>query len=75
MEMKDYFWVIGAAIYVLGMFPLFYVYQFQGDATYGLIDYIATFGAFLVMGQAFVTFWPTKKQEMKPQTQSGVPSK
>ncbi|HKW05216.1 MAG TPA: hypothetical protein VJN71_07965 [Nitrososphaerales archaeon] len=75
MEKRSYFWSIGAAIYVLGMFPLFYLYQFQGDTTYGLIDFIATFGAFLVMAQAFVTFWPSKKQELKSQAQSDIPSK
>lgn len=54
-------WSIGAAIYVLGMFPLLYVYQ-QGDAGIGLIDYVAIFGAFVVMfGQAFVAFLPEKK--------------
>ena len=45
-------WVIGAIIYVLGMFPMFYVYQYQGSTDYGLIDYLATFGAFLVLAQA-----------------------
>ena len=55
-------WSIGAVIYVLGMFPLLIIYQ-QGDAGFGLIDLIATFGAFVVMfGQAFAVFWPEKKE-------------
>ncbi|MGI0078526.1 MAG: hypothetical protein ACRECH_02780 [Nitrososphaerales archaeon] len=62
---RKYFWTIGAAIYVLGMFPLFYLYQFQGDAGYGVIDFIATFGAFLVMAHAFVALFPEKNEAKK----------
>ena len=62
MDIREYMWSIGAAIYVLGMFPIFILYQ-QGDAGFSLIDYISIFGAFVVMfGQAFVFFWPKKKE-------------
>ncbi len=67
MALKDYLWLIGAAIYVGGMFPMFYTYQFNGDTTFGLVDILATFGGFLVMfGQAFVSFMPDKKEPAKP---------
>lgn len=66
MEKRAYVWTIGAIIYVLGMFPLFYVYSFQGDAGYGLIDLIATFGGFVVMfGQAFMVFLPSGQQKKR----------
>ncbi len=66
MALKDYLWLIGAAIYVGGMFPIFYSYQFGGDTSYGLVDIISTLGAFLVMGQAFASFWSDKKETAKP---------
>ena len=67
MAKKEYLWSIGAAIYVLGMFPLFYLYQFQHDTSYGLIDFFATTGAFIVMfGMGFGALWPEKNESKKP---------
>ena len=43
------------------MFPLFYQYQFQHIIDYGLIDMIATVGAFIVVGQAFLGAFDEKK--------------
>lgn len=49
MDYKEELWLIGAIIYVLGMFPLFYLYQAAPlDRFGGLITnmtYISIFGA------------------------------
>ncbi len=66
MEKRDLIWIVGAAIYVIGMFPIFYLYQFQGDTSYGLTDAFSSLGAFLVMGYAFMAFLPQKREEKIP---------
>ncbi|HZW55126.1 MAG TPA: hypothetical protein VFF30_02460 [Nitrososphaerales archaeon] len=60
-RLRDSIWLIGAIIYVLGMFPLFYFYQYSHSTDYGLIDMIATAGAFIVMAQAFLGAFDDKK--------------
>ena len=37
MELKEELWVIGAAIYVLGMFPLYYLYNAQPFDRFGAL--------------------------------------
>ena len=62
MEKRDLIWIIGVAIYVIGMFPVFYLYQFHGDTSYGITDVFSSIGAFLVMGYAFMAFLPEKRE-------------
>jgi hypothetical protein len=66
VALKDYIWLIGAIIYVGGMFPIFYSYHFNGDTGYGLVDILATVGAFIVMGQVFTSFWSDSSKTTKP---------
>jgi hypothetical protein len=51
---REYFWTIGAVIYVLFMFPVFYEYTFTHVIGYGVFDIIASIGAFIVVFQMFV---------------------
>lgn len=37
MEIKEELWVIGAIIYVLGMFPLYYLYNAQPFDRFGTL--------------------------------------
>lgn len=37
MDLKEELWVIGAAIYVLGMFPLYYLYNTQPFDRFGTL--------------------------------------
>ena len=60
MDLKEELWVIGAAIYVLGMFPLYYLYNTQPFDRFGtlitgltLISIIGAVGvlfAYMLMG-------------------------
>lgn len=49
MNIADDIWLIGAIIYVLGMFPLFYFYSYTSVDKFGAIltnlTYISIFGA------------------------------
>ena len=37
MELKEEVWLIGTIVYVLGMFPLFYIYQSQPFNRFGTL--------------------------------------
>lgn len=49
MELKEELWLIGTIIYVLGMFPLYYLYNAQPFDRFGSLitglTYISIFGA------------------------------
>lgn len=49
MEIREELWLIGAIIYVLGMFPLYYLYNAQPLDRFGSLiqgmTYISIFGA------------------------------
>lgn len=49
MELREELWVIAAAVYVLGMFPLFYLYQTYPLERFGSVSQsmtvISLFGA------------------------------
>lgn len=49
MELSEHIWLIGTLIYVLGMFPLFYIYQAYPLDRFGSLaqdlTYISIFGA------------------------------
>lgn len=47
-------WLIGAAIYVVGMLIVFYYYQYQGIVNPGFIALISIGGAFLTLSQMFL---------------------
>ncbi len=69
MALPDYLWTIGAAIYVGGMLPMFYFYQFIHDNSFSAIDLIATVGAFLVLAQMFYAAIPKELTPEKIQNQ------
>jgi hypothetical protein len=52
--LREYMWTVGAVIYVVFMFPIFYEYTIVHDISYGVFDIIASIGAFLVVCQMFV---------------------
>lgn len=53
MDLRYHLWQIAAAIYVLGMFPLFYYYQTMPfdrfSALIQSLTYISLFGAIVVL--------------------------
>jgi hypothetical protein len=51
---KGQIWAIGAIIYTLGMFLIFYFYQYKALTDPGLLSLISIGGAFLVLAQMFV---------------------
>ncbi|MHB8567979.1 MAG: hypothetical protein ACYC7D_14505 [Nitrososphaerales archaeon] len=72
MDLRSKVWIIGAAWYVIGMLVMFYVYQWQGINDYGLDAIFATFGAFLVMGQAFLAVGGDKPVKVEPNTKNSA---
>lgn len=66
--------MIGAIIYVAGMFPLYYSYQYLGLLDYGLLDIIPTIGAFIVMAQAFFGVFDDKPKVVPAQLKAKNPS-
>ncbi|MDG6996792.1 MAG: hypothetical protein JRN52_12790 [Nitrososphaerota archaeon] len=57
---KGQIWMVGGIIYVLGMFLIFYFYQFQGVVNPGYIAFMSIGGAFLCMGQMFLGVFDEK---------------
>jgi hypothetical protein len=53
MEVKEKVWLIAAVVYVLGMFPLFYLYQANPLDRFGTLitnmTYISLFGAIVLL--------------------------
>lgn len=62
---KENLYIIAAAIYVGGIFLIFYFYEtYPGDA-YTLIPnvtYLSIFGAFILFGQLLVAAWKTPNE-------------
>ena len=57
---KGQIWMVGGITYVLGMFLIFYFYQFQGVVNPGYIAFMSIGGAFLCMGQMFLEVFDEK---------------
>jgi hypothetical protein len=55
MGLRDEIWVIGAAVYVLGMFPLYYLYTVYPMQRFGdLISRITIISLFGAIGLLFI---------------------
>ncbi|HXQ92120.1 MAG TPA: hypothetical protein VN739_03875 [Nitrososphaerales archaeon] len=70
-DLKDKIYIIAAVIYVVGMFPLYYLYQANPAGNYQIVSdlsYISIGGAFLVFLQLLIAAWkapePVKKESM-----------
>jgi hypothetical protein len=71
--LKEYLWVIFAILYVLGMFPLFYVYQAFPADRYTLVPevaYISTGACVLLFAQFFVAALTVPKSAKKTESSS-----
>jgi hypothetical protein len=68
--LRDYIFLIAAVVYVVGMFPLYFVYQSDPSQTFRLLPnlaYISIGGISLVFLQFLVAAWgargPEKREE------------
>jgi uncharacterized membrane protein len=66
--LKDYIYLIAAVIYVVAMFPLYFVYQSDPSQTFHILPNLALIsigGISLVFLQFIVASWDAKGPEKK----------
>ncbi|MDH2899491.1 MAG: hypothetical protein PXY39_00810 [archaeon] len=75
MAFKDISWIIGAAIYVGFMFPMFYSYSVLHETSFGIYDIIATIGGLMVLAQMFFAAIPKEptREQVEKSKETGKP--
>jgi hypothetical protein len=75
MALKEISWIIGAAIYVGFMFPMFYSYSVLHETSFGIYDIIATIGGLMVLAQMFFAAIPKEptREQVEKSKETGKP--